>query len=176
MRRNRTGFRFCSVLMVMVGLIICFSAYPTAPDKRDRDDITYKHLRYFKEVYAKEIYDFCVRIHTKSVSSLALCLRRQLRLKNHILSTAQKHFGLQTLAQAIYDDCLGYYPVTGVGRIAECINSRLTLNTKVGDYLIEKAIYHKCYSKWLKHGFKAIDNCCIHSGNYYRRYGKMEER
>jgi hypothetical protein len=100
-------------------------------------------------------------------------MRRQKTLKASVLRLAQDQLGMQSLAQSVYDDCLEYYPVMGMERIAACVKSRLMLNSKVNDISIEKVIYHSCETKWRKHGFRAVQNCCIHSGNYYLRFGEM---
>jgi len=68
-------------------------------------------------------------------------------MKNRILRVAQDQLGLKSLALLVYDDCLEYYPATGMGRIVGCVETRLMLNSKVGNILIEKAIYQSCETK-----------------------------
>ncbi len=102
-------------------------------------------------------------------------MSKQNKLKNNILEYAHDQLGRRSLAQGIYDECLDYYPTSGVKRISKCVKTRLVLRSKLGDETVEKKIYQKCDYKWRKHGLSAIDNCSRMEANYYRDKGTLRD-
>ena len=148
-------------------------------------------LQHYKQVYAGEkmIFDYCVGKYTgapKSFQSapfggfaigskLGGCMRKQIKLKDKILEYAQDQLGGRSLAQGIYDECTDYYPKNGVARISKCVKTKLVLDSKLEDDIVEKKIYQKCDSKWRKHRSSAINNCSITEANYYRDKGKLRD-
>jgi len=139
----------------------------------------YKHqyylLKRYKLIYTQEIYHFCVYKNRLVGSKLKRCLRENDKLKRRILNDAREQLGTQSLAQNIYDDCVDYYPLNGVGRIRKCVRTRLVLDDKLKDITIEEIIYQKCDFKWRKHGSGAIDNCSRAEANYYRDQGQLKD-
>lgn len=100
---------------------------------------------------------------------------RQNKIKNRILDYAYDQLGSRSLAQSVYDDCTDYHPKNGVRRISECVKTRLMLDKKLGDDIIEKRIYQKCDLKWSKHGSSAINNCSITEATHYRDKGQLRD-
>jgi len=151
-------------------------------------------LQHYKQVYAGEkmIFDYCVGKYTGAPrsfqsgpyggfgrfaigSKVGGCMRKQIKLKDKILEYAQDQLGGRSLAQGIYDECTDYYPKNGVARISKCVKTKLMLDSKLEDDIVEKKIYQKCDSKWRKHGSSAINNCSIMEANYYRDKGQLRE-
>ena len=102
-------------------------------------------------------------------------MRRQNKIKTGILNYAHDQLGRRSLAQGIYDDCTDYHPKNGVKRIRKCVKTRLMLDRKLEDDIIEKKIYQKCDFKWRKHGSSAINNCSVTEANYYREKGQLRD-
>lgn len=175
MYKHRASVKLYRILIILIGLNACFSSYAAGIIIRKGDAITYQDLKFFEQAYPQEIYDYCTEKYLVDLYELATCLDRQASMKNNILRVAQDQLGLQSLAQLVYDDCLEYYPATGMGRIVACVKTRLMLNSKIENFLIEKEIHQSCEMKWRKHGFKAVQNCCLHSGNYYLRFGEIRK-
>ena len=172
---NRPGIRICQILLAAIGLSACFSGYATAIDEWERDEIPYRKLEYYRQIYDREIFDYCADKYDVSLSKLTTCLRYQAALKKNTLKAAEDQFGNRSLAQFVYDKCLLRYPGTGVSLAVACVNTRIMLNDKIADISVEMVIFQNCAAKWRKHGYKAVHNCCVHSGNYYLRYGEIRE-
>ena len=171
---NRSGTRLCRILILLIGFNTCFPSYVAATDQWDPDEITYRKLQYYKQIYAKEIFEYCTEIYDKSLWNLRKCLSRQTILKRNTLKRAQDQFGMRLLAQFIYDECLARNSAMGVGIFAACVDTRIMLNAMIGDLAIEKMIFQDCDAKWLRHGYRAVHNCCLHAGNQYRRFGEIK--
>ena len=154
----------------------------------------YRLLQHYQEVYAGEkmLFDYCLGkynvryVEPKSFQSgprgfggfaigskVGGCMRKQIKLKDEILKYAQDQLGGRSLAQGIYDECTDYYPKNGVARISKCVKTKLVLDSKLEDDILEKKIYQMCDSKWRKHSSSAINNCSIMEANYYREKGKL---
>jgi len=106
--------------------------------------------------------------------TLSDCMKKQDKLKNKILSKAKSKLGRLSEAERIYGECVDYHPDNGVSDIGKCVETRMVLVSKLGDNVVEKKIYRKCYLKWVKHGLRAIDNCSRKEANYYRIKGKLQ--
>ena len=188
-----------TVLNFVVMLFLLMLA--TALYAANKDDLTnnrqeyYAHefqlLQYYREVYADEIkiFDYCVAKYRKDLKSsrsapfggfaigskVGSCARKQVNIKEKILGYAQNQLGERSLAEGIYDECNEYYPRSGAARISKCVRTRLTLDSKLDDDLVEKMIYQKCDLKWRKHGPGAIDNCSRTGATYYRDKGQLRD-
>jgi len=182
MRAKRLGI----AIIATVGLMVCISGHAAKDDdaaasdekkfhELDEYDQKLRRLDYYQKRYPEEIFEFCTQWHGLLSSKLKGCMRRQVKFKISILSEAQNQLGTRSLAQSVYDDCLDYYPVSGVAIISACVRTRLKLSDKLKDEPIEKVIYQNCNSKWRKHGFTAVNNCCIHEGNYYSENGQLRD-
>ena len=164
-----------NVLFVLAALIMSVSGSAATTDEQDFYKHQYYLLKRYKLIYTKEIFNFCVYRKRLVGSKLKRCLRENDKLKRRILNDAREQLGTQSLAQNIYDDCVDYYPLNGVGRIRKCVRTRLVLDDKLKDITIEEIIYQKCDFKWRKHGSGAIDNCSRSEANYYRRKGRLRD-
>lgn len=163
-------------MIVIIGLNLCSANYAPAIaiDEWERDQIPYRKLEYYRQIYDREIFDYCEDKYDLSLSKLTSCLRYQAKLKENTLKAAEDQFG-RSLAQSVYYNCLYRFPGTGVSLAAACVDTRIMLNDKIGDISIEMVIFENCDAKWRKHKYKAVHNCCVHSGNYYLRYGEIRE-
>ncbi len=184
-----------SVMLCILILSSVLHATETEERKKIYENELYLHqyelLLYYKQIYAEEetIFDYCVREYNKENKSfqsglygrfdigskVGACTRRQVKLKDVILGYAQDQLGERSLAQGIYDECIEYYPESGVTRISKCVKTRIVLDSKLEDDIVEKKIYQKCDSKWRKHGASAINNCSITEANYYRDKGQLRD-
>ena len=135
----------------------------------------YYLLQHYRLIYSDEIFEFCVDEHGTTGHKMRSCMIRNDKLKKNILSDALNQFGRQSLAQSIYDDCVDYYPMNGVNRIGNCVETKLDLADKLKDDTIERIIYQKCDFKWRKHGFRAIDSCSRAQARYYRDKGQLKD-
>ena len=135
----------------------------------------YYLLQHYRLIYTDEIFEFCIDEHGSTGHRMRSCMIRNDKLKKNILSDALDELGRHSLAQSIYDDCVDYYPMDGVARIGDCVETRLDLAGKLKDDTIEKIIYQKCDFKWRKHGFRSIDNCSGAEARYYRDKGKLKD-
>lgn len=88
MCRHRANIRLCRILIIPIGLNACFSSYAAKTDQWDRDEITYRKLEYYRQVYAKEIFEYCSEKYDKSLSNLRQCLSHQAILKRNTLKLA----------------------------------------------------------------------------------------
>lgn len=152
-------------IVVMATLIICASSYAAT--------INADLLRYYKKIYAEEIFEYCLDKHTRTRAALGTCMQKNEKLKTKILKNTQYKLGSQFLAERIYNECADYHPVKGVARIGDCVKTRLVLDDKLGFYLVEIEIYQKCNDKWGKYGAGAVDNCSRHEANYFREKGEF---
>ncbi len=188
MRQRRTSAKLGIVVIVAVGLADFDTARAANDDGaaasdakefiRQYDDYDQKlrRLETYEKLYSREIFEFCINLHGLVSDKLRSCMRTQGNLKTEMLAMAQRQLGERRLAESVYDNCLAYYPGTGVVKAVVCVETRLMLNAKIGDAPVEKAIYQKCDSKWRRHGSRAVNNCCLHEGNYYLRYGELRDR
>lgn len=135
----------------------------------------WKRLQYYKEHYSPEVFKFCDELHGGRVSRIGSCVNQQQGIKSRIIRNARVQLGSQSLAVVLYNDCLDYYPLYGVARIGRCVETRLELRDRVKNEAIETQIYQKCEDKWRKHGFRAIHNCCMHEGRYFRERGELRD-
>ncbi len=195
-RRRSTGMTVLKFAAVLYFLML--SAVPYAATSGDRtnyanenDKHEFRLLQHYQLVYAEEqmIFAYCVAKHRKGRKSsqsapfggLAIgskvgrCMRKQIKLKDKILDFAEGQLGERSLAQGIYNECALYYPKSGVTRISDCVKTRLALDRKLDDDVVEKKIYQKCDHKWRKHGSDAIDNCSRTGATYYREKGRLQD-
>lgn len=186
MRKKRINAKLGIAIIVAMGLTVFDTGQAANDDdaaasdeKKFNQQYDYdqklRRLDAYEKLYSEEIFEFCINLHGLVSDKLRPCMRTQGKLKNEMLAMAQRQLGERRLAESVYDDCLAYYPGTGVARAVVCVGTRLMLNLKIGDEPVEKAIYQKCDSKWRKHGSKAVNNCCLHEGNYYLRYGELRD-
>ena len=124
--------------------------------------------------YTEEIFEYCVEKYGAESSSAGDCMAAQKNLKNKILKDAKRAVGRRSLAQAMYDDCVDYYPMDGVKRIGECVTTKLYLR-QLKDDSGENKIYEKCDSKWRSHGYRAVHNCAISEVTYFKRWDKYRK-
>jgi len=122
--------------------------------------------------YTEEIFDYCIEKYGSESSVAGDCMEKQKKLKNRILKDTKRVVGRQSLAQAIYGDCVDYYPLDGVSRIGECIKTKLYLRRELKDDDGESKVYQKCDSKWRRHGYNAVNTCAIGEVIYFKRWGK----
>lgn len=188
-----TVLNFSAMLCI---LMLSTALYAAKTDERKSYKQEYylnefRLLQHYREIYAKEskIFDYCVRKYKeKSKSSqsapfggyaigskVGSCMRKQIKLKDKILGYAQDQLGERSLARDIYDECSYYYPKNGVVRISKCVKTKLVLDSRLEDDIVEKKIYKKCDSKWRKHGASAIDNCSRTESTYYRNKGRLRD-
>ena len=135
----------------------------------------YYLLQHYRLIYTDEIFEFCVDEHGTIGHKMRSCMIRNDKLKKNILSDALNQLGRQSLAQSTYDDCVDYYPMSGVNRIGNCVETKLDPADKLKDDTIERIIYQKCDFKWRKHGFRAIDSCSRAQARYYRDKGQLKD-
>jgi len=157
-------------------LMLSTVLYAAKTDQQENYEHDYYLLQNYKLIYTAEIFEFCVDSYGTAGYKMRSCMIRNGNLKKKILSDALDQLGRQSLAQSIYDNCVDYYPMNGVGRISECVKTRLDLSDKLQDDRIEKIIYQKCDSKWHKHGFRAINNCSIAEARYYLDKGLLKDQ
>ena len=124
--------------------------------------------------YTEEIFEYCVEKYGTESSSAGDCMAAQKNLKKKILKDAKRAVGRRSLAQAMYDDCVDYYPMDGVGRIGECVKTKLYLR-QLKDDSGENKIYDKCDSKWRSHGYRAVHNCATGEVIFFERWHKYKE-
>ena len=171
---------FLSVLLSSASLYFEV-ANALTPEEVQIYEQQYYQLQYYKLKYPEEIFNYCVdkygTIDKYEATSPALggCMIRQKKSRDNIIDDAIHQLGSPSLAQKIYDDCVGYYPKNGVTRIGECVETRIVLRSKLQKVSIEKEIYLKCDLKWRKHGSGAVDNCARAQANYYRENGQLSD-
>lgn len=153
--------------------IIAIALFPESAVSGDRT--SYYELQRYKVQYTEEIFRYCLDSIGRNDPDLGWCMKRQQRIKDNILANALDELGRNSRAMAVYDDCVDYYPVSGVARIGACVDARLILHRKLDDDEAEQAIYQKCDEKWRKHGFRAVTNCSVHGANYYRDKGEFRD-
>jgi len=168
------------MMVLKLAILLCFSMlttalYATKTDQRINFESQYYLLKSYKLTYTEEIFDYCVEKNGTIASAAGSCMRRQNKIKTGILNYAHDQLGRRSLAQGIYDDCTDYHPKNGVKRIRKCVKTRLMLDRKLEDDIIEKKIYQKCDFKWRKHGSSAINNCSVTEANYYREKGQLRD-
>ena len=135
----------------------------------------YELLKAYRLKYSEEIFRYCVDRLGAFASGLGGCLLAQSDIKARLFADAQRKLGRRSSVQAVYDDCLDYYPVSGVGRVAYCVHSRIQMREILRDDPVEQEIYRRCDFKWRKQGFRAIDTCSLHRAKYYRDRGRYYE-
>ena len=195
-QRGSTGITVLELAVMLV--LSTLSAVPSAAISSDRmtnanerDAHEFRLLQHYRLVYAEEpnLFAYCVaKYREKSESSypapfegLAIgskvgrCMKKQIKIKNRILKLAERELGDRSLAQDIYDECTSYYPRSGAARTGDCVKTRLELDRRLDDDVVENKIYRKCDRKWRKHGADAIDNCSITGANYYRNKGQLRD-
>jgi len=168
------------MMVLKFAILLCISMLTTAlyaakTDERINLENQYYLLKSYKLMYTEEIFDYCVEKNGTIVSAAGACMIRQNKIKNGILDYAHDQLGRRSLAQSIYDDCTDYHPKNGVRRIRECVRTRLMLDRKLEDDIIEEKIYQKCDFKWRKHGSSAINNCSVTEATHYREKGRLRD-
>ena len=168
------------MIVLKFAILLCISMLSTAlyaakTDERINLENQYYLLKSYKLRYTEEIFDYCVEKNGPLASAAGGCMVRQEKIKIRILDYAQDQLGKRSLAQSIYDDCTDYHPKNGVRRIRECVKTRLMLDKKLEDDIIEEKIYQKCTSKWRKHGHRAINNCSVTQATHYREKGQLRD-
>lgn len=166
------------MMVLKVAILFCISMltttlYAAKKDERINLEAQYYLLKSYKLTYTEEIFDYCVEKHGTIASAAGACMIRQNKIKNGILDYAHDQLGRRSLAQGIYDDCTDYHPKHGARRIRECVKTRLMLDKKLEDDIVEKKIYQKCDFKWRKHGSSAINNCSITEATHYSEKGQL---
>lgn len=167
------GIRIFSV--AVAALMVCVSGNAATTHEQTDDERQRQQIRYYRTIYDREIFHYCVKRYRYKESRLASCLKRHGKLKQKILSNALRRFASQSLAQRIYDECYYHHPHEGVGRIGQCVNTRLALRDELEDEGIEQEIYKNCVVKWRKHGAMAIDNCSLSGASYYQDKGVLRD-
>lgn len=167
-----TALKFAFLLCIPM---LTTALYAAKTDERINWENQYYLLKSYKLTYTEEIFDYCVEKNGTIASAAGGCMIRQNKIKNRILDYAYDQLGSRSLAQSVYDDCTDYHPKNGVRRISECVKTRLMLDKKLGDDIIEKRIYQKCDLKWRKHGSSAINNCSITEATHYRDKGQLRD-
>ena len=160
--------------------LLAVSAGPLARAADDTRDLrVLKHDYYLMEsyrlTYSREIFDYCARKHGTVGRTAGSCMMKQERQKKRVLKEALEQLGTQSAAQAVWDDCLDYYPNHSAVRIGHCVRTRLDLNEKLEDEPVEKEIYHACDMKWRKHGYRSIDSCSTTQARYFLRTGELPD-
>lgn len=143
---------------------------PTEKDLRILEH-DYRVMESLRLTYSEEIFEYCVKKHGTVASAAAGCMMKQDRYRTEILEEALEQLGRQSLALALYDDCLDYYPMHSVARISQCVRTRLDLQDRLQDDFAERHIYQFCDVKWRKHGHLSVDNCSNAQARYYLRTG-----
>lgn len=186
-------FKFVVMLFLLMLSAVLYAA-------KTGDRTNYEHeyylnefrlLQHYRQIYAEEqnIFDYCVEKYKEEPKSyqsapfggfaigskVGSCMRKQIKIKNRILAYAQNQLGERSLAQGIYNECIKYYPKSGAARISDCVKTRLVLDSRLEDDIVEKKIYQKCDHKWRKHGSGAIDNCSRTEATYYRQKGRLRD-
>jgi hypothetical protein len=169
------GMPIRKLVIVFCILILPTALYAAKTNEQLFNEHDYYLLQHYRLIYTDEIFEFCTDEHGTIGNKMRSCMIRNDKLKKIILSDALDELGRQSLAQRIYDDCVDYYPMNGVARIGDCVETRLDLAGKLKDDTIEKIIYQKCDFKWRKHGFRSIDSCSSAEARYYRDKGQLKD-
>ena len=135
----------------------------------------YYLLEHYRLSYSPDIFDYCVSKHGTVARAAGSCMAKQDRQKKRALKKALEQLGRHSLAQAVYDYCLDYYPVNSAVRVSKCVYTRLDLNLKLEDETVEKEIYHLCDVKWRDHGYGSVDNCSTAEARYFQRTGEHRD-
>jgi len=135
----------------------------------------YYLLEYLRLTYSEEVFDYCARKHGTVAGAASSCMIKQDKLRTDALDEALEQLGRQSLAQAVYDDCVDYYPRHSVERIRQCVLTRLDLREMLDNDLVEKAIYDFCDGKWRDHGSRSVDGCASAEAGYFLRTGKYPD-
>ena len=135
----------------------------------------YYLLEHYRLTYSPDIFDYCVKKHGSVAGLAGSCMEKQDRHKKRVLKKALEQLGRHSLAQAVYDDCLDYYPYNSAWRVSKCVYTRLDLNLRLEDETVEKTIYHLCDEKWRKHGYRSVDNCSTSEARYFLRTGDYRD-
>lgn len=165
---SKASIATIAAAMFVILLYFAFSA-------ESADSSRWGDLARYKKIYDEEIYLFCKEAYLFD-PKLRKCMVRQTKIKNNILADAIDRIGSYEKAMEIYDRCVEYYPIFGVGRIGYCVDTMLVLDRKLDDDFAEQLIYQKCDEKWRKHGPMSVHNCSANNANYYRNHGKFRER
>lgn len=163
------------VLVAISVLMICVSSKAATTYEQTLNEHEFYLLQHYKLIYTEEIFDYCIKKYGLKGPTLRRCLMQNDNLKQEILNDALEQLRSQSLAQSIYDQCFDYHPMEGVGRISQCVRTRLLLDSRVGDDAVEKEIYKTCDLKWRKHGALAIDNCSRSESSYYLDKGVLRD-
>ena len=158
--------------------LLCFGltadlAY--AATKKDDDEEKYYLIKHLQLVHSPEIFRYCLDKYRNRTSKLTSCMAREEKLKNNLFDRAHEQLGQRYLVQAIYYDCLNYYPNDSVKVIGPCVDARLILRERLANNEIEVEIYRRCNKKWSKRNTRAVKNCCAHGANYYLEKGKFRD-
>ncbi len=177
---GRTLRKSANGKLIPAVILLLFSPASAATDHEGAE--TLRHLKqeaeslvYLKQLYGSEIFDYCLKEHGANLYLVAGCTERQQVRKERLFQNGQARRGRRSLVQAIYDDCVDYYPDRGVARIGSCVDARLKLRDKLDNEPVEREIYDRCDKKWARHGPRAITACSIHAANYYRREGQLRD-
>jgi hypothetical protein len=135
----------------------------------------YYLLEHYRLTYSPDIFDYCVKKHGSVARFASSCMEKQDRHKKRALKKALEQLGRHSLAQAVYDDCLDYYPYNSALRVSKCVYTRLNLNLMLEDETVEKTIYHLCDVKWRKRGYRSVDNCSTSDARYFQRTGDYRD-
>lgn len=161
------------ILAVLVA-IAPVSAASGANSTRDLRVLEHDYylMESYRMRYSPDIFDYCVGKHGTVARAAGSCMLKQDREKKRVLKKALEQLGRHSLAQAVYDDCLDYYPVNSAVRVSKCVYTRLDLDLKLDDDVAEQKIYQFCDAKWRDHGYRSIDNCSTTQARYYLRTGE----
>ena len=148
-------------------------------------------LHHYKLMYPDEerIFNYCVEKIRKERAfyrpapfggyaigtRVGTCMKKQIKLKNQIIDSAQDQLGGRTQAEAMYDECTEYYSRSGAATVGKCVKTRLVLDSMLEDDIVESKIYQNCDRVWRKHGHNAIDNCARNDAYYYLRKGRLRD-
>lgn len=184
---------------VVLLFFVVLSAALYAAETEERTSYEYEEyylnefnlLQHYKLLYPDEerIFNYCVEKHKKEPGSyrpapfggyaigsrVGSCVKKQIKLKNQIIDSAQDQLGGRTQAQAMYDECYEYYSRSGAATIGRCVKTRLVLDSMLEDDIVENKIYRNCDLIWRKHGHSAIDNCSRNNAYYYLQKGRFRD-
>ena len=167
--------RTLQILCLFAALLMAPAADAATTSKRNIKFPDYQLLKAYRLKYSYEIYSYCIDRLGSHSAALGSCMLKQSKIKARLFADAQHKLGQRSIVQSIYNDCLNYYPAYGVGRIARCVHSRISMREILQDDRVEQEIYRRCDSKWRKHGFRAIDTCSLHRTKYFRDRGRFYE-
>jgi len=172
--------RDCLMRVLIIAVIFTVSLQQlalgaTTEQQLQQQQHDYYLLEYLRLTYSEEVFDYCVDKHGTAAGSASNCMIKQDKVRTKILDEALDQLGRHSLAQAVYDDCVDYYPRHSVERIRQCVLTRLDLRERLDDDLVEKTIYDFCDGKWRDHGYRSVGVCASAQARYFLRTGNYRD-